>query len=51
MKRRNYIDSITFRLSSRQRQALEELSMNEEKGLGEIAREMIDLGLKAKGIA
>lgn len=51
MKRRNFVDCITFRLSSRQRQVIEALSMEEEKGLGEVARDLLDEGMKARGLA
>jgi hypothetical protein len=50
MKKRNFIDSITIRLSSRQRRAIEKLSLEEEKGLGEVTREILDLGLRSKGL-
>ncbi len=50
MKRRNFIDQITIRLSSHQRQTIEKLSIEEEKGLGEVTREILDLGLAAKGL-
>lgn len=50
MKKRNFIDSITIRLSTHQRQAIERLSLEEEKGLGEVTREILDLGLRARGL-
>jgi hypothetical protein len=50
MKKRNFIDQITIRLSSQQRQSIEKLSLEEEKGLGEITREILDLGLRARGL-
>ena len=50
MKKRNLIDSITIRLSSRQRQAIETLSIEEEMGLGEAARELLNDGMKARGL-
>jgi hypothetical protein len=51
MKKRNFIDSITIRLSSSQRQAIEKLSLEQEKGLGEVTRDLLNEGMKAKGIA
>jgi hypothetical protein len=50
LKKRNYIDSLTFRVSNNQRQAIEVLSMKEEKGIGEVARELLDAGLRSRGI-
>jgi len=50
MKKRNFIDQITIRLSRQQRQTIERLSREEEKGLGEVTREILDLGLRARGL-
>lgn len=50
MKKRELPDSISIRLSSHQRQAIEKLSLDEEKGLGEATRDLLDEGMKAKGL-
>lgn len=51
MKKRRFIDSITIRLSSQQRSTIEELSQTQEKAMGEIVRDLLDEGLRAKGLA
>jgi|BarGraIncu01122A_1022018.scaffolds.fasta_scaffold07964_2 hypothetical protein len=51
MKPRKYVDSITFRLSLKQREAVQQLADMEELSIGEAARALLDAGMRTKGIA
>ena len=51
MRKRRYTTELAFRLTQAQRDAIERLSDEEELGIGETARLLLDLGLKAKGLA
>jgi len=51
MRKRKFTTELAFRLSEAQRDAIRRLSDAEELGIGETARMLLDLGLKAKGFA
>lgn len=50
MKPRKFIESITFKLSTSQRIAVQRVADEEELSLGEATRSLLEAGLKAKGI-
>lgn len=50
MRARKFVDSITFRLSTKQRAAVEKLADQDELSIGEAARALLSEGIKARGI-
>jgi hypothetical protein len=48
MKKRQYTSDIAFRISEAQREAITRLADTEELSLGQVARELLDLGLKTR---
>jgi hypothetical protein len=50
MKRRRFVDSLTFRVSFEQRAAVEKIAADSEMSIGEAARELLIAGMKARGI-
>lgn len=51
MRKPKYTEEIAFRLTEAQKAAIMRLSDSEDLGIGEAARLLLDLGMKAKGIA
>lgn len=51
MRKPKYTQEIAFRLTEVQKAAIMRLSDEEELGIGEAARMLLDLGMKAKGMA
>jgi len=51
MRSRKFVDSITFRLSAKQREEVEKLADQDELSIGAAARMLLSAGIKAKGIA
>ena len=51
MRKRKFTSEIAFRISDAQKAAITRIADTEEKGLGEAARELLDLGMKARGMA
>jgi hypothetical protein len=50
MRKKKFTEEIAFRLTEAQRAAIVQLSEDEELGIGETARMLLDLGMKARGI-
>jgi hypothetical protein len=48
MRTRKFVDSITFRLSTKQRAAVEKMADREELSIGEAARMLLNEGIKAR---
>jgi hypothetical protein len=47
MRKRNFIETLTVKISKKQRTAIETLAEQNELSIGEAARELLDMGIKA----
>lgn len=50
MRPRKFVETITFKLSRTQRTTVETLAERNEISIGEAARELLDAGIKARGL-
>jgi hypothetical protein len=50
MKKRNYIETLCVKISKEQRSIIEGLANRDDLSIGEAARELLDLGIKARGV-
>lgn len=50
MRQERLSDTLSFRITMNQRTRLERLSEIEKMSLGEAARELIDAGMRARGL-
>ena len=50
MKRTQFPQTLTAKITDKQRTAIENLAENGELSIGEAAREILDAGIKARGL-